>query len=77
MMVNSKIKQIDIKNCKQHYFGDIINISNFNPKYIKLDKKSYKCNLIYYIVYEAWNVVKPSAYYFEDNTGPKYLINAR
>lgn len=53
MMVNSKIKQIDIKNCKQHYFGDIINISNFNPKYIKLDKKSYKCNLIYYIVYEA------------------------
>ena len=32
---------------------DMININNFNPKKVKVDRKSYKEILIYYIGYET------------------------
>ena len=32
-----------------YFFNNIINIKNFDPNYIKIDKKSYKNILIYYI----------------------------
>ena len=43
------IKQINIKNCKYYYFNDMINIKNFDPSPIKIDKKSYKNISIYHI----------------------------
>ena len=45
------IKQIDTKNRTYYLLNDIINIKNFDPYLIKIDKKSYKNNGICYIGY--------------------------
>ena len=45
--MNNKVKNISIKNV----FNNIINIKYFDPNDIKIDKKSYKNILIYYIGY--------------------------
>ena len=49
--MSNKIKDIDIENCTYYFFNDIINMENFSPKNIKIDEKSYKNILIYYIGY--------------------------
>ena len=49
--MSNKIKDIDIKNHTYYFFDDIINIKNFDSNIIKIDKKSYKIILIYYIGY--------------------------
>ena len=46
------VTNISIKN-RTYYFFDIINIKNFDPNNIKIDKTSYKNILIYYIGYVA------------------------
>ena len=45
------IKQINIKNRSSYFFNDVINIKDFDPNLIKLDKKSYKNTGIYNIGY--------------------------
>ena len=45
------IKQINIKNRTCYSFNDTINIKNFDPSLMKIDKKSYKNIGIYYIGY--------------------------
>ena len=45
----NKIKDIDIKNHTYYFFDDIINIRSFDPNKIKIDEKSYKNIVIYYI----------------------------
>ena len=49
--MSNKVKDIDIKNRTNYFFNDIIDIENFDPIDIKIDKKSYKNVLIYYIGY--------------------------
>ena len=49
--MSNSLKVIDIKKGTYHFFNDMINIQNFYPNNIKLDKKSYKNILIYYIGY--------------------------
>ena len=49
--MSNKIKVIDIKNQTYYFFDDIINMKNFNSNNIKIDEKSYKNILIYYIGY--------------------------
>ena len=34
-------KQLNIKNRTYYFYDDLINIKNFNPKLLKLDKKSF------------------------------------
>ena len=46
-----KVKDIDLKNRTYYSFNDIINIKNFDPNNIKMDEKSYKNILVYYIEY--------------------------
>ena len=36
------IKQINIKNRTYYFFNDLINIEDFNPNLLKIDKKSTK-----------------------------------
>ena len=43
------IKQINIKNQTCYFFNDMINIKDFDPNLLKLDKNSYKNINIYYI----------------------------
>ena len=35
-------KDVNIRNHTYYFFDDIINIKNFDPNNIKIDKKSYK-----------------------------------
>ena len=36
------IKEINIKNRTYYFFDDMINIANFDPNLLKIDKKLYK-----------------------------------
>ena len=49
--MSNKVKEIDIKNRTYYFFNGIINIKIFDPNNIKIDEKSYKNILIYYIRY--------------------------
>ena len=45
------IKQINIKNRTYYFCNDMINIKEFDPNLIKIDKKSYKNIGIYNLGY--------------------------
>ena len=45
-----EVKQIEIKN-GTYFYNDIINLRDFESNLLKIDKKSYKNNDIYYIGY--------------------------
>ena len=45
------IKEINIKNPTCYFFNDMINITNFDTRLLKIDEKSYKNIDIYYIGY--------------------------
>ena len=50
--MSDKVKDIDIKTVlyiTNYYFNDIINIKFFDPNDIKIDEKSRKNILIYYM----------------------------
>ena len=57
--MSNKIKDIDLKTRTYHFFNDIINIKIFDLNNIKIDEKSYKNILIYYIGYV---MIKDSKY---------------
>ena len=44
-------KQINIKNRTYYFYNDLINIKDFDPKLLKLDKKTSMDINIYYIGY--------------------------
>ena len=83
------IKEINIKNRTYYFFDDMINIKDFDPNLLKIDKKSYKNIDIYYIGYITMkdsdyvkiNSVNPlhiiideTDGHFEEKNGNKYLI---
>ena len=47
--MSNKVKDVDIKNCSQYLFNDIINVKKFDLNNIKIDEKSFKNIIIYYI----------------------------
>ena len=49
--MNNKFKDKGIKNCTHYFFNDSINIKNLDLNKTKVDEKSYKSILIYYIGY--------------------------
>ena len=69
--MSNKIKDIDIKNRRYYFLNDIINIKNFDPNNIKIDEKSYKNVVIYYIGYVT---IKNSKYIKNNSLNPLYLI---
>ena len=69
--MSNKVKDIDIKNGTHYFFNDNINIRNFDPNNIKIDEKSYKNILIYYIGYVT---IKDSKYVKLYIVNPLYLI---
>ena len=44
-----EVKQANIKNRTYYFYSDIINLKDFEPNLLKIDKKSYKNIDIYYI----------------------------
>ena len=77
------IKERNIKNRTYYFFDDMINITNFYPKFLKVDKKLYKNIDIYYIGYITMKIKSVNPLYliinevdghFEEKNGNKYLI---
>ena len=86
MKTSNKVKDINIKNRTYFFFNDTINIENFDPNNIKIDEKSYKSILIYYIGYVTikeyvkiysvnplYLICRYVNGYFEEINGNKYL----
>ena len=65
--MSNKFKHITIKSRTYCFFDDIINMKNFDPNSIKIDEKSYKNILIYYIGYVT---IKGSEYVKINSAGP-------
>ena len=62
-------KQLKVKNRIYYFYNDLINIKDFDPKLLKLDKKSYKNISMYYIGY----VTKKDEYKI-NSVNPLYLL---
>ena len=69
--MSDQVKDLNIKNCTYYFFNDIINIKNFDPNNIEIDKKSYKNILTYCIEYVTF---KDSKYIKIYSVKPLYLI---
>ena len=65
------MKEINIKHRTYYFFDDMINIKNFNPELLKIDKKSYKNIDNYYVGYFT---TKDSKYVNIRTVNPLYLI---
>ena len=48
-------KQLNIKNSTYYFYDDLINLKDFDPKLLKLDKKSFNDTSMYYIGYVIKN----------------------
>ena len=46
-----EVKKINIKNRTYYFYNDIMDLKDFEPNMLKIDKKSYKNSDIYYIGY--------------------------
>ena len=66
------VKQIDIKNLTYYFYNDMINIKNFDPILLKIDKKSFKGIGIYNIGYIMTK--KIDDYKNINSVNPLYLI---
>ena len=66
------IKQINIKSRTYYFFHDMINIKDFDPSLIKIDKKSYKNIGIYHIGYITIKSISDCENF--NRVNPLYLI---
>ena len=64
-------KDMNIKNRTYYFSDDIINIKNFDPNLLRINKKSYKNIDIYHIGYIT---MKDSDYVKINSVNPLYLI---
>ena len=85
-----KVKQINIKNRTYYFSNDMINLKNFDPDLLKIDKKSYKNIDTYYIGYitikktddceniysvnNLYLLINHASGYIKEKNGNKYLI---
>ena len=85
-----EVKEMNIKNQSYYFFDDMIDIRNFQPDLLKIDKKSYKDIDIYYIGYitikkigdyenicsvnPLYLIINSATGYFKEKNGEKYLI---
>ena len=84
-----EVKQINIKNRSYCFYSNMINIKDFEPNLLKIDRKSYKNIGIYnvgYITFKKFDdceniysvnplylLVNPARGYIEEKNGNKYL----
>ena len=85
-----EVKQINIKNRSYCFYSNMINIKDFEPNLLKIDRKSYKNIGIYnighitikktdeceniYSVNPLYLLVNHASGYIEEKKGNKYLI---
>ena len=64
-------KQMNIKNRTYYFYNDLINIKDFDPKLLKLDKKSYKN--IETLIFITLDTLKKNEYKI-NSVNPLYLL---
>ena len=64
-------KQMNIKNRTSYFYNEMINVKNFDPNLLKLDQKTPKDVIIYYIGY----VTKKDEYKINSVNPPYLLVN--
>ena len=67
-------KQLNIKNQTYYFFDDMIDIRNFQPNLLKIDKKPYKDYDIYYMCYVTMKKFNDCEHIHRVN--PLYFINS-
>ena len=83
-------KELNIKNQTYYFLDDMIDIRNFHPNLIKIDKKPYKDIDIYYVGYitnkrfgdyehihrvnPLYLIIYSATEYFKEKDSEKYLI---
>ena len=67
-----EVKQINIKNRTYYFYNDMINLKNFEPNLLKIDRKSYKNIGIYNIEYIT--IKKIDDYENIYSVNPLYLL---
>ena len=63
-----EVKQINIKNWTYYFYSNMINIKNFLPNLLEIDRKSYKDIAIYNIRYITINKI-------DENSENIYSVN--
>ena len=69
-----EVKKINIKNRTYYFYNDMINLKNFEPNLLKIDRKSYKNIGIYNIGYITIKKIDDCENIYRAN--PLYLIIA-
>ena len=69
-----EVRDLYIKNKTYYYFDDIIDIRKFEPKLLKIDKKSHKDFDIYYTGYNMIKKLNNCDSENIHNVNPLYLI---
>ena len=69
--MSNKFKDISLENHTYYFFNDMINIKNFDSNNIKIDEKSCKDILVYYIEYVR---IKDSKYVKINDVNLLFLI---
>ena len=67
-----EVKQINIKNRTYYFYNDMINLKNFEPNLLRIDRKSYKNIGIYNIGYIAIKKIDDCENIYSVN--PLYLL---
>ena len=75
-----EVKQIEIKNRTYYFYNNMINLKNFEPNLLKIDKKSYKNIDIYNIGYvtikkidDYESIYSVNPFYLRDNHASRYI----
>ena len=72
-----EVKQINIKNRTHYFYKDIIDLKDFEPNLLKIEKKSYKNIDDYESIYSVnplYLRINHASGYIEEKNGNKYLI---
>ena len=69
--MSNEVKDMDMKKRTYYFVNDIINIKNSDPNNIKIDEKSYKSILVFYIGYVT---IKDLKYVKINSVSHLYLI---
>ena len=59
--MGNKLKDTDIENCTYYSFDDMISIKDLDPNKIKIDQKSYKNFLIFYMTVQDLRYVQSNS----------------
>ena len=69
--MSNNVKDINVKKHTYYFFDDVMNIKDFDLNNIKIDEKSYKNILIYYIEFVT---IKDSKYVKINSVNLLYLM---